>query len=60
MLNLNTAAFWGHLPANIMIRLIDESGNPIDPLDSEDELQMEWMDVMQRSTNPFVERSWHR
>jgi uncharacterized protein (DUF1800 family) len=38
-------------------------GNPIDPLDSEDELQMEWMDVMQRSTNPFVERLtffWHR
>jgi len=38
-------------------------GNPIDPLDSDDELQMEWLDVMQRSTNPFVERLtffWHR
>ena len=39
------------------------NGNPIDPLDSDDELQMEWLDVMQRSTNPFVERLtffWHR
>jgi Protein of unknown function (DUF1800) len=38
-------------------------GNPIDPLDSDDELQMEWLDVMQRSTNPLVERLtffWHR
>lgn len=32
MLNLNTAALWGHLPANIKIRLIDEHGNFIDPL----------------------------
>ena len=31
-------------------------GSPIDPLDSDDELQMEWLDVMQRSTNPLVER----
>jgi len=38
-------------------------GNPIDPLDSEDELIMEWLDTMQRSTNPLVERLtffWHR
>jgi uncharacterized protein (DUF1800 family) len=38
-------------------------GNPIDPLDSDDELQMEWLDVMQRSSNPLVERLtfyWHR
>jgi uncharacterized protein (DUF1800 family) len=38
-------------------------GSPIDPLDSDDELQMEWLDTMQRSTNPFVERLtffWHR
>ena len=38
-------------------------GNPIDPLDSEDELIMEWLDTMRRSTNPFVERLaffWHR
>jgi uncharacterized protein (DUF1800 family) len=32
------------------------NGAPIDPLDSDDELQMEWLDVMQRSTNPLVER----
>jgi uncharacterized protein (DUF1800 family) len=39
------------------------NGNPIDPLDSDEELQMEWLDTMQRSTNPFVERLtffWHR
>jgi hypothetical protein len=32
MLNLNTAALWGHMPSNIKIRLIDEHGNLIDPL----------------------------
>ena len=32
MSNLNTQALWGHLPANIKIRLIDEAGNFIDPL----------------------------
>jgi hypothetical protein len=32
MINLNTTALWGHLPHNIKIRLIDESGNLIDPL----------------------------
>ena len=32
------------------------NGAPIDPLDSDDELQMEWLDVMARSTNPLVER----
>ncbi len=39
------------------------NGNPIDPLDSDPELQMEWLDVMERSTNPLVERLtlfWHR
>ena len=38
-------------------------GNPIDPLASDAELQMEWLDRMQRATNPFVERLnffWHR
>lgn len=38
-------------------------GNPIDPLASDPELQMEWLDRMQRTTNPFVERLnffWHR
>jgi hypothetical protein len=32
MLNFHTTAQWGHLPSNIKIRLIDETGNPIDPL----------------------------
>jgi hypothetical protein len=32
MLNLNTTALWGHLPSNIKIRLIDETGTLIDPL----------------------------
>ena len=32
MLNFHTTALWGHLPSNIKIRLIDETGNPIDPL----------------------------
>jgi len=39
------------------------NGKPINPLDSDAELQMEWLDVMARSTNPFVERLtlfWHR
>jgi hypothetical protein len=31
MLNLNTAAFFGSLPGNIKIRLVDESGNFVDP-----------------------------
>jgi hypothetical protein len=31
MLNLNTSALWGQLPANIKIHLIDEYGNFIDP-----------------------------
>lgn len=38
-------------------------GNPIDPLASDPELQMEWLDRMQRATNPLVERVnffWHR
>ena len=38
-------------------------GNPINPLASDPELQMEWLDRMQRVTNPFPERLnlfWHR
>ena len=31
MLNLYTNALWNHLPSNIKIRLIDESGNRVDP-----------------------------
>ena len=36
---------------------------PIDPLASEDELIMEWLDRMQRAVNPLRERIaffWHR
>jgi uncharacterized protein (DUF1800 family) len=39
------------------------SGNQIDPLATDQELQMEWLDRMQRTTNPLVERInlfWHR
>jgi uncharacterized protein (DUF1800 family) len=38
-------------------------GKAIDPLASDPELMMEWLDRMQRSTNPFAERLnffWHR
>jgi uncharacterized protein (DUF1800 family) len=38
-------------------------GNPIDPLASDPELQMEWLDRMRRAANPFIERLnffWHR
>ncbi len=38
-------------------------GNAIDPLASDPELQMEWLDRMQRANNPFTERMnffWHR
>ncbi|MDX6642071.1 MAG: hypothetical protein QOD76_33 [Solirubrobacteraceae bacterium] len=39
------------------------NGNPIDPLATDDELVMDWLDRMQRSVNPLVERMtffWHR
>ena len=39
------------------------AGAPIDPLVSDDELIMEWLDRMQRSDNPLPERLaffWHR
>jgi uncharacterized protein (DUF1800 family) len=39
------------------------SNQPIDPLASEDELVMEWLDRMQRAVNPLRERLaffWHR
>ena len=48
MLNLNTAALWGHLPADIKIRLIDESGNPIDPR------QLKEIDYLSRFQNKCV------
>ncbi|MFL5845546.1 MAG: DUF1800 family protein [Solirubrobacteraceae bacterium] len=40
-----------------------QSGAAIDPLASDDDLVMEWLDHMQRAQNPFIERLtffWHR
>jgi hypothetical protein len=48
MLNLNTTALWGHLPSNIKIRLIDEAGNLIDPL------QLDEIDYLSRFQNKCV------
>jgi hypothetical protein len=48
MLNLNTTTLWGHLPSNIMIRLIDETGNLIDPL------QLNEIDYLSRFQNKCV------
>jgi hypothetical protein len=48
MLNLNTAALWGHLSSNIKIRLIDELGNFIDPL------QLKEVDYLSRFQNKCV------
>jgi hypothetical protein len=48
MLNINTTALWGHLPSNIMIRLIDETGKPIDPQ------QLNEIDYLSRFQNKCV------
>lgn len=48
MLNLNTAALWGALPGNIKIRLVDESGNLVDPL------QIREVDYLARFINKCV------
>ena len=51
MLNLSnqtTTALWGHLPSNIKIRLIDEQGNFIDPL------QINEVDYLARFQNKCV------
>jgi hypothetical protein len=48
MLNLNTSALWGHQPPNIKIRLIDEQGNLIDPL------QLNEVDYLARFQNKCV------
>ncbi len=48
MSNVNNTALWGHLPANIKIRLIDESGNLIDPL------QLNEVDYLSRFQNKCV------
>jgi len=42
---------------------VDGSNQPIDPLASDNDLVMEWLDTMQRAQNPFIERLtlfWHR
>ena len=49
MLNPNSnTTLWGHLPHNIQIRLIDESGNFIDPL------QIREVDYLSRFQNKAV------
>jgi hypothetical protein len=48
MLNLNLTSLWGHLPQNIKIRLIDEKGNFIDPL------QIKEVDYLARFQNKAV------
>ncbi len=42
---------------------LSQGNQPIDPLASSDELIMEWLDTMARTTNPLTERLtffWHR
>lgn len=48
MLNLYANSIWGRLPNNIKIRLIDESGNFIDPL------QIKEVDYLSRFINKCV------
>jgi hypothetical protein len=48
MLNRNTSALCGHLPPHIKIRLIDEHGNFIDPL------QLKEVDYLSRFQNKCV------
>ena len=48
MLNLYSNAIWGHLPQNIQIRLIDETGNFIDPQ------QIKEVDYLSRFMNKCV------
>jgi hypothetical protein len=48
MLNVSTTSLWGHLPSNIKIRLIDEKGNFIDPL------QINEVDYLARFQNKCV------
>jgi hypothetical protein len=46
--NQSNTALWGHLPSNIKIRLIDEQGNFIDPL------QINEVDYLARFQNKCV------
>jgi hypothetical protein len=48
MLNLDATQLWGHMPSDIKIRLIDEQGNFIDPL------QIKEVDYLARFQNKCV------
>ncbi|HEY4107903.1 hypothetical protein [Puia sp.] len=48
MLNLYTNALWTQLPSNIKIRLVDESGNRLDPF------QINEVDYLSRFINKCV------
>jgi|GEM_PF-824290 len=48
MLNLYANTLWNHLPSNIKIRLIDESGNRLDPVQVND------VDYLSRFINKCV------
>jgi hypothetical protein len=48
MFNLYTSTLWNHLPSNIKIRLVDESGNRLDPF------QVNEVDYLSRFINKCV------
>jgi hypothetical protein len=48
MLNLYANTLWNHLPSNIKIRLVDESGNRLDPVQVND------VDYLSRFINKCV------
>ncbi|HEY4336509.1 MAG TPA: hypothetical protein VGM89_11445 [Puia sp.] len=48
MFNLYTSSLWNHLPSNIKIRLVDESGNRLDPF------QVNEVDYLSRFINKCV------
>ena len=48
MFNLYANSLWNHLPSNIKIRLIDESGNRVDPY------QINEVDYLSRFINKCV------
>jgi hypothetical protein len=48
MLSLNSTALWGQLPHNIRIRLVDETGKSVDPL------QIRAVDYLSRFMNICV------
>ena len=48
MLNLYANTLWNHLPSNIKIRLVDETGNRLDPVQVND------VDYLSRFINKCV------